>query len=85
MNVCALYRRAFSSVTQAVLSKPGRSLAASAIPTGQVNIMKKVQLGNSDLQVSVACLGTMVRAPPLTALWMHTTYLHWLLLAYDRT
>ena len=24
--------------------------------------MKKVQLGNSDLQVSVACLGTMVRS-----------------------
>lgn len=24
--------------------------------------MKKVQLGNSDLQVSIACIGTMVRA-----------------------
>jgi hypothetical protein len=34
--------------------------------------LKKVQLGNSDLHVSVACIGTMVRLSPLLLAVLHT-------------
>ena len=62
MRACVVYRSVFSSFKHAVLSTPTRILAASSTPAAHVNAMKKIQLGDSDLQVSVACLGTMVRA-----------------------
>ena len=68
MSVRALCNRAFAAVTQHTpnLSVRAQAFASITVP----DTMKKVQLGNSDLQVSVACLGTMVSAPSnVTAGW----------------
>lgn len=68
MSVRALCIRAFAAITHRT---PNLSVRAQAFASSTVaDTMNKVQLGNSDLQVSVACLGTMVRAPFQHDCWL---------------
>jgi hypothetical protein len=54
---CCAHRASRFALSRSVVV----SASVAEAPKLTTDTMKKVQLGKSDLQVSVACLGTMVR------------------------
>lgn len=69
-SLCVHLMQRFLSVARSrpLLARPQGARSVRARAAAAIDTMKMVKLGNSDLEVSYACLGTMVRLWPRACL-----------------